>query len=340
MKHRVLDIKNLRINFYTVDGTAKILNGVNLSIDENEVVGLVGESSCGKSVTAKTVLNTLSIPPAKIIDGKICLNGRNVLDCGTKERERYTRGNVSYVPQDPMTSLNPVFTIGHQIVDLIKWQDKKRANIRSFFQIGIRNENSRDTAVELLKKVHLASPEEILKRYPIELSGGMRQRVLIAMSLIGKRTLLIADEPTTALDVTVQKNILNLIEEKVREESLSVLYITHNLGVAKRLCERIYVMYSGDIVESAKTKDLLENPLHPYTRGLIDSIPKLMSEKFEGINGRIPDYFNPPGGCRFYPRCKYMMDICKTDKPGFTKSDKSNIVACHLYQNGKGIKNE
>lgn len=340
MKGSILDIKNLRVDFHTVDGTARVLNGVDLSIGENEVVGLVGESSCGKSVTAKTVLNTLSVPPAEIINGEIYLNGRNILGYGVKERDIHVRGNVSYVPQDPMTSLNPVFTIGHQMVDLIKWQDKKSADLRSFFRIGIRNDSARDTAVEVLKRVHLPSPEEILKRYPIELSGGMRQRVLIAMSLIGKRSLLIADEPTTALDVTVQKNILNLIEEKVREESLSVLYITHDLGVAKRLCGRIYVMYGGDIIETAETRDLLVNPLHPYTRGLISSIPKLMSEKFDGINGRIPDYIDPPGGCRFYPRCNHMMDICRRIKPDFAKSNNSDKVACHLYPTGKNIKSE
>jgi len=331
MGNLILEVKNLQVVFNTMDGIAKVVSSIDLSIQEGEVTGLVGESGCGKSVTAKTILNSLPMPPGRIVEGKINLYGENLLDLSGRERRKIISRELAYIPQDPMTSLNPVFTIGEQMMDLIRWQGKERVGIRGILGLGGGNGSSEERAIELLDRVNLPSPVEILKRYPIELSGGMRQRVLIAMSLIGKPSLLLADEPTTALDVTVQKEILNLMEEKVKEEELSVLYITHDLGVAKRLCGKIYVMYSGNIVETAGTSELLGNPMHPYTQGLLNSIPKLTEGGLKGIDGRIPDYVNPPSGCRFHPRCHQTMEICRLHKPGLLKVNHSHPVACHLY---------
>ncbi len=238
---------------------------------------------------------------------------------------------MSYIPQDPMTSLNPVFSVGKEMGDLIRWQGRRRIGPLEFMGLRRRHDKSMAKAVELLNRVDIPAPREILRRYPVELSGGMRQRVLIAMALIGHPSLLIADEPTTALDVTIQKGILELIEEKVKEEELSVLYITHNLGVARRLCDRVYVMYAGTIAETAKTEDLLDNPKHPYTSGLISSIPKLTGGEFRGIDGRIPDYIDPPPGCRFHLRCPQVMEICKQEKPELVKIVEERLVACHLF---------
>lgn len=202
--------------------------------------------------------------------------------------------------------------------------------------LGLRRggNHARETAIDLLARVNIPSPEEMLRRYPIELSGGMRQRVLIAMALIGHPILLIADEPTTALDVTIQKGIIEIIEEKVKEENLAVLYITHNLGVARRLSRRIYVMYAGNIVETGLTEELIQRPAHPYTTGLIESLPRLTGGVFRGIDGRIPDYISPPQGCRFYPRCLRVMEICRWQKPRLVQLDHDHFVACHLNDSG------
>lgn len=332
----VLGIAKLKIHFDTIDGTAEVLDDVCLSVNEAEVVGLVGETGCGKSVTAKTILGSLPMPPGKVLDGKILFFGDDLLRLDKRDRHRVMSEKMSYIPQDPMTSLNPVFTVGEQMGDLIRWQGRRRIGPLEFLGLRRGRHNSVAKAVQLLDRVEIPAPKEIVRRYPIELSGGMRQRVLIAMALIGRPSLLIADEPTTALDVTIQKGILKLIEEKVEEEELSVLYITHNLGVARRLCNRIYVMYGGTIAETARTKDLLKAPMHPYTCGLIRSIPKLTGDEFKGIDGRIPDYIDPPTGCRFHPRCPQVMEICEQEKPELVKVEEDRLVACHLFSRGGG----
>jgi len=332
----VLGIAKLKIHFDTIDGTAKVLDDLDLSVGEAEVVGLVGETGCGKSVTAKTILGSLPMPPGKVLDGKILFFGDDLLKLDKHDRHRVMSEKMSYIPQDPMASLNPVFTVGEQMSDMIRWQGRRRIGPLEFLGLRRGRHNSVAKAVKLLDRVEIPAPVEIVRRYPVELSGGMRQRVLIAMALIGRPSLLIADEPTTALDVTIQKGILTLIEEKVEEEELSVLYISHNLGVARRLCNRIYVMYGGVIAETAKTKDLLKDPMHPYTCGLISSIPKLTGDEFKGIDGKIPDYIDPPSGCRFHPRCPQLMPLCEQEKPELVKVEEDRLVACHLFSRGGG----
>jgi len=332
----ILSIDNLTVHFDIFEGESRVLDGVSLKVEEGEVVGLVGETGCGKSVTVKTLLGSLPIPPGRIVAGEICFCGHNVLKLNREERFQITSSKISYIPQDPISSLNPVFTIGQQMCDLIRWQGRRRIGLLGFLGLRGRGDGALGKAIELLDRVKISSPAEIVKRYPVELSGGMQQRVLIAMALIGHPYLLIADEPTTALDVTIQKGILELIEEKVKEEKISVLYITHSLGVARRLSTRIAVMYAGTIVEVGETKDLLSSPRHPYTAGLIRSVPKLTGDEFKGIEGRLPDYTDPPSGCRFHPRCPQAIKICERGKPELVKIGEDRWVACHLFSAGGG----
>ncbi len=332
---KVLEVKDLKLHFHTIDGKTKVLEKVNLYVCKQEAVGTVGETGCGKSVTAKAILGSLPVPPAEIMDGKILFIGENLLDLNANQRRKIMKRAMSYIPQDPMTSLNPVFTVGQQMIDLIKWHKVERVGLGALLGTKGRRKTkpARDEAVRLLDQVNIPSPEEVLYKYPVELSGGMRQRVLIAMALIGKPVLLIADEPTTALDVTIQKGILELLEERIKARNLSVLYITHNLGVARRLCDRIYVMYAGTCVESAPTRELLENSVHPYTRGLVASVPKLTKELYSGVSGRLPDYLNPPTGCRFHPRCTYAEQVCHHESPELEPVNKSShLAACHLKE--------
>lgn len=329
----IVTINDLTIHFSTIDGIIKVLNGVGLYIKEGEIVGLAGETGCGKSIVAKTLLGVLQIPPAKIISGEIYYYGKNLFKVSKNERE-LMKYKIGYIPQDPMTSLNPVFTIGEVLVDNIVWRMSNMSLLHYLFQRRLKRKRqlAEERACELLNKVHIPDPQKMLSKYPIELSGGMRQRALIAMSLVGNPALLIADEPTTALDVTIQKAILRLLLEKIREEKLSGLYITHDLGVAREICNRTYVMYAGTVVESAKTSLLLDNPLHPYTRGLVGSIPKLTGERYRGIPGSVPDYFNPPMGCRFFPRCNKKLEGCDKEKPALREVEKEHFVACKLFE--------
>ena len=328
----IVTIHNLTINFETIDGTLKILDGVNLQINEREIIGLAGETGCGKSLTAKALLGILPTSSAKVVGGEIIFLNHNLFKISKKERA-LMKHKIGYIPQDPMTSLNPVFRVGTILIDNLIW---RMSNMSLIKYLKLRRLNSakkiaEERAVELLQKVNIPDPKGILGKYPIELSGGMRQRVLIAMSLAGNPRLLVADEPTTALDVTIQKVIVQLLIEKTREEKLSGFYITHDLGVARMICNRTYVMYAGMIVEAAETAVLLDNPLHPYTRGLVNSIPKLIGESYEGISGSVPDYFNPPEGCRFYPRCKNKLKDCNREKLRLREVQNGHFVACKLF---------
>ena len=329
----VVTIDNLTIHFKTIDGIVKVLEGVSLEVKEGEIVGLVGETGCGKSVTTKALLGILSTPPARIISGRIDFMGQDLLALSKADRN-IRKQKIGYIPQDPMTSLNPVFTIGEIMIDNIIWHLCDMRFRRYLYKRRIKSvkKAAKERAVELLRKVNISEPRELLGRYPIELSGGMRQRVLISMSLLGNPLALIADEPTTALDVTIQKVILKLLSEKIEEEHLAGLYITHDLGVARAICTRTYVMYAGTVAEVAETPLLLDEPLHPYSEGLVRSIPKLSGEDFWGIPGNVPDYFNPSKGCRFSPRCAQKLEACEFEKPTLLEVDKGRLVACKLFE--------
>ncbi|MGQ9625688.1 MAG: ABC transporter ATP-binding protein [Anaerolineae bacterium] len=331
---RVLDIINLKVHFKIFEGEAQVLNGVDLHVDQGETASLVGETGCGKSVTIKTVLRILPIPPGKIVSGNVLYKGRNLLDMPLKELHALRGREIALIPQEPMTSLNPVFTVGEQLTELIKWQGRYTVNWAERFGKRFDQDGNREAyekALALLERTNIPDPPRVMKSYPFELSGGMMQRVLIAMALAGDPSLLIADEPGTALDVTTQGQILRLLEERVIGENLAVLYITHNLGVARQLSQRIYVMYGGEVVEMAETQELFRAPQHPYTQGLMASIPKLTGGELKGIDGRVPDYVNPPPGCRFHPRCSHAMPICSQERPPLLPLAEGHLVACHLY---------
>ena len=333
MKEKLLEIKDEYLSFFTPAGEVKALNGVSFSMDEGEVLGIVGESGSGKSVTAYSLMG-LTAYPGKLVGGTIRFNGHQV-DTMTEKEFRKMRGNeVSIIFQDPMTSLNPVYTIGNQIEEVILLHtDKTKTEARA-------------RAKELLELVGINEPEKRLKQYPHELSGGMRQRVMIAIALACEPKLLIADEPTTALDVTIQAQILELMQELREKLGMSIIMITHDLGVVASMCEKIAVMYAGHIIEYGTTDEIFYNPRHEYTKGLIKSIPKLDSEEDERlvpIEGQPVDLLNPPKGCPFAPRCASCMKICLDKMPPKTELSDTHYSHCWLLQKeqfeegGKGL---
>lgn len=321
----LLDVRDLRIHLLTYEGRARTINGIDLAIARGESVALVGETGCGKSVTAKAIMGLLP-PNAEVVTGTIEFKGRDLL-CLSEVETRAIRGRqIAMVFQDPSTALNPVFTVGEQLSDVLVWQGASRAGPRRR-----RNGDVRARCVELLRLVRIPDPEGMLRRYPVELSGGMRQRVLIALALAGRPELLIADELGTALDVSVQDQILGELTELVRGQNLSVLYITHNLGVARMVSDRIYVMYGGEIAEVAPTSEMFNRQYHPYSQGLLAAVPRLTGTIGSGIEGRIPDYIAPPPCCRFSPRCFARMEVCDEQTPPVVDIGPGRRVACHLY---------
>jgi len=322
---RLLDIKDLHVGFDVYGGILRVLNGVNLAMEEGEKVGLVGETGCGKTTTAKSTLNILPVPPARISKGEILFRGEDLLRMSDREIRRVQAQGISMIFQDPTAALNPVFTIGEQLMDAIK------------YSISVSDKLSkrqmRDRALQALRDVALPDTERILENYPIQLSGGMRQRICIAMALATESQLLIADEPTTSLDVTIQDQVLRLLGTLVKEKETSTILITHSLGIVREWTDRVYVMYAGGMVERAQTKELFANPLHPYTQGLMKAVPRLTGEGIaEGVSGRIPDYLSPPSGCRFHPRCPHRMRNCEEERPSFFRVDGDHEVACFLYK--------
>lgn len=355
----LLEVRDLKVNFHTYRGEVKALNGVDLKLYRGEVLALVGESGCGKSVTALTITGLLP-ENAYVVGGEIILKGENLLK-KTKEEMRKIRINeIAIVFQDPMTFLNPVLTIKTQLkevfmlqkemleeaviiektkgtlqfMDLIKESEKlkKPANIQRVSKKELKRAAEK-LCVDILRLVKLPDPERILKQYPFELSGGMRQRVMIAMALARRPSLFIADEITTALDVTIQAQILHLLKELKEKIDTSVLMITHDLSVAAEIADRIAVMYGGNVVEVAPTRELFKNPLHPYTQMLLRAIPNIRNpvDRLEAIPGTVPEMINPPPGCRFHPRCKYAMDICTGERPKIKVVEKNHEIACYLY---------
>jgi len=322
LSEKLLEIKDERLSFFTPAGEVKALNGVSFSMEEGEVLGIVGESGSGKSVTAYSIMG-LTAYPGKLVGGTVHFNGHEVEKMTEKEFRKIRGNEVSIIFQDPMTSLNPVYTIGNQIVEVILLHTNKT------------KKEAYERAKELLELVGINEPTKRLKQYPHELSGGMRQRVMIAIALACEPKLLIADEPTTALDVTIQAQILELMQELRKKLGMSIIMITHDLGVVASMCEKIAVMYAGHIVEYGTADEIFYNPSHEYTKGLIKSIPKLNAEKIERlvpIEGQPVDLLNPPAGCPFAPRCSECMKICLNKMPPKTELSDTHYSYCWLLQ--------
>jgi peptide/nickel transport system ATP-binding protein/oligopeptide transport system ATP-binding protein len=316
----LLKIQNLKTYFFTYEGTVKAVDGVSLTLKKGETLGLVGESGCGKSVTALSILRLIPDPPGKIISGDIIFEGKNLANLNEKEMRKIRGRKISMIFQEPMTSLDPMFTIGHEIIEVLKLHQNLKKN------------EARERAIDALKAVGFSDPEDRIGDYPHELSGGMRQRAMIAMALACKPSLLIADEPTTALDVTIQAQILNLIDELKEKFDTSVILITHDLGVIAETCDNVALMYAGYVVEYANINTFFNNPKHPYAKGLLKSIPRINSdtEKLDIIKGLVPNLLDLPAGCPFHPRCDYCFDKCKKEIPELIEVEKNHQVRCWL----------
>jgi len=312
----LLDIKNLQLDFLSGDASLRAVDGVSLTMEAGETVCLVGESGCGKTVTALSLARLVPTPPAKYVGGEILLNGRDVLKMSATELREIRGGMVSYVFQEPSASLNPVIRVGKQIKESLKLHRAEKA--------------TDEEVVRLLKLVRIPAPESRIRNYPFEMSGGMQQRIMIAMALASEPKLLVADEPTTALDVTIQAQILELLLDLKRRLGMSILLITHNLGIVGDIADRVAVMYAGQIVELAPARELLRRPLHPYTKALMNSVPKLNGEatRLSAIPGSVPRIGDFPPGCRFYPRCPSAKPECATTMPELVEVEPKRWVRC------------
>jgi len=313
----LLDVQGLKVNYRTSRGTVKAVDGVNLRAKRKEVVGIVGESGCGKSTTGLSIMRLIR-SPGEIVGGKILFKNKDLLELSEDEMTNMRGKEISMTFQHPLSFLNPVFTVEYQIAEAISLHQ------------GASLEEGRKAATEMLGKVGIPTPMRIGKYYPHQLSGGMRQRVLIAIALACNPSLIIADEPTSALDVSVQAQILDLIKELNMTLGTSLLLITHNLGIVASMCDRVYVMYAGRVVEEGDVFSIFENPMHPYTVGLIGSIPSPHERKkrFETIPGMVPDLTNPPSGCRFNPRCLRATSKCEEDEPPYVEVEPGHFVSC------------
>jgi len=325
MSEMIVDIRDLYVNFNIYEGVTRVLNGVNFRVAKGQKVGLIGEAGCGKTTTVKSIMKILQIPPAEIVGGEIFLEGLDVLKMSQRDLQMMRRKTVSMIFQDPTSALNPVFKVGDQIGDIIKYNQLALGN-------KISKKEIYEKTVQVLKEVQMPDPERIMNSYPIQLSGGMRQRICIAMALVSATNLLIADEPGTNLDVTIQDQVLRLLGELVKDRGTSIILISHALGAVKGLVDRVYVMYAGSMVEAAKTEDLFSDPLHPYTKALFNAVPKLTGGGIPmGIPGRIPNYLSPPTGCRYNPRCPHAKPECLENSPPFYQMGDEHEVACYLY---------
>jgi peptide/nickel transport system ATP-binding protein len=324
MAERLLEIQGLKTHFQTDDGMVRAVDGVDLAIDRGETLGVVGESGCGKTVTAMTVLKLIQMPPGRIAAGRILWQGRDLVPLNADAMRQIRAKEIAIIFQEPMTSLNPVYTVGEQIAETIRLHE------------GLSRREAMDRAVEMLRLVHIPTPERRVRDYPHQFSGGMRQRVMIAMALSCNPKLLIADEPTTALDVTIQAQILDLLTEMKSRLGMAIMLITHAMGVVAETTQRVVVMYAGRVVEEATVERLFASPLHPYTQGLIRSIPRMDKDagkrtRLEAISGVVPALIDPPPGCRFAPRCKFASASCTSAVPELRTVETGHKVACVLY---------
>ncbi len=321
MSGRLLEIAGLKVHFRTDDGMVRAVDGVDIGVDRGETVCVVGESGCGKTVTAKTVLKLIDMPPGRIVAGSIHWQGRDLVPLPPASMRAIRSKEIGFIFQEPMTSLNPVYTVGDQIAETVRQHE------------GLSRRAALDRAAEMLSLVHIPNASRRVHDYPHQFSGGMRQRVMIAMALSCNPQLVIADEPTTALDVTIQAQILDLLNEMKQRLGMAVLLITHAMGVVAETAQRVVVMYAGKVVEEAPVGDLFARPLHPYTQGLIRSIPRLdlaatEHRRLEAIPGTVPSLLNPPAGCRFAARCRHATPECSAAEPALREAAPGHKVAC------------
>ena len=323
MSQALLKVQDLQVHFDTDDGVLHAVDGVSFHIDRSETLGVVGESGCGKSVTAMAIMKLLAMPPGRIAQGQIWFEGQDLVQADSAAMQKIRARQIAMVFQEPMTSLNPVLTVGEQIAETLRLHE------------GLSAKQAKTRAIEMLGLVNIPKPEQRVDDYPHQFSGGMRQRVMIAMALSCNPKLLIADEPTTALDVTIQAQILDLMDRLKSQMGMSILLITHAMGVVAETCQRVVVMYAGRVVEEASVEDLFASPAHPYTQGLIRSIPRLdldsaHKQRLHAIPGSVPKLILPPPGCRFAPRCPHANASCASETPELRELTSGHRVACHF----------
>lgn len=327
-QEKLLEIRNLKTYFYTDEGVSKAVDGVDFEVYPGETLGVVGESGCGKSVTSLSIMRLIQDPPGKIVDGEIIFNGRDLLKLSREEMRRIRGNEISMIFQEPMISLSPVYTVGEQISEAI------------LAHKDVTKKEAMEESVEMLRKVGIPLPEQRVYEYPHQLSGGMRQRVMIAMALSCEPQLLIADEPTTALDVTIQAQILDLMDDLKSKSNMAIMMITHDLGVIAEVSSRVVVMYAGKVVEYTDVKTLFTNPVHPYTWGLMNSIPRLdlEVERLQTIPGVVPSSLQFPAGCRYNTRCPLADERCRTREPGVEEVEEGHKVRCWHYEKVESLK--
>jgi oligopeptide/dipeptide ABC transporter ATP-binding protein len=317
----ILEVKGLKTHFFTKHGVSKAVDGIDFTLRKGETLGIVGESGCGKSMTSLSILRLIPSPPGKIEDGQVLYKGKDLVTLSEDEMRKIRGNEISMIFQEPMTSLNPVIPVGEQIAEALRLHQ------------SMRKKDAWNKAVEMLKLVGIPSPEKRAKQEPFQLSGGMRQRVMIAMALACTPEVLIADEPTTALDVTIQAQILELIKDLQKKIGMGVIMITHDLGVVSETCDNVAVMYAGNIIEHAPTEKIFTNPKHPYTQGLLNSLPKIHEdqEELQTIEGSVPSPYNMPIGCRFASRCPYQKPLCHAQKPDLIEQIDGVKIRCWMY---------
>ena len=322
----ILKIEGLKVNFYTYAGVVKAIDDVDLEVRRGECLGLVGETGCGKTITMRSVLRLIP-SPGEIVSGKIFFNGVDLLKLPESEMQRLRGNKIVYIVQEPSVALDPLYRVGYQVAEPLVYH-----------KIVRKIKEGMEKVLKLFKLVAIPEPEHRIRAYPHELSGGMKQRTIIATALTGEPELIIADEPTTAVDVTIQAQILSLLKKLREERNLTLILVTHNLGIVAEMCDRVAVMYAGNIVEIADLDELFKNPLHPYTKGLLEAVPRITTDRdvvLKPIPGSVPNLIFPPPGCRFHPRCTYKMDICEREKPRLVEVEKDHYVACHLFNKGE-----